>query len=85
MELSLRIKKYGIRGRGLARKYFGRPLHDGHLADHYHNPDNDDDDDDDYDDYDDDDNDNNNNNNNVISMLIIPPTKRKFWNREVCT
>jgi hypothetical protein len=38
LELSmaaLMIKKYGLRGRGLAREYFGRPLHDGHLADVY--------------------------------------------------
>jgi hypothetical protein len=39
-----RIKKYGLRGRGLAREYFNRPLNDVHLADDYHNPDDDDDD-----------------------------------------
>ena len=57
--VALRIKKYGLRGRGLAREYFGRPVHDGHLADDYHNPDNEDDDDDD-----------NHNTNNVVSTMI---------------
>jgi hypothetical protein len=71
--VALRIKKYGLRGRGLARQYFGRPLHDGHLADDYHNPDNDDDDDD------------NHNTNNVVSTMITPPTKRKFWNGGIST
>jgi hypothetical protein len=71
-----RIKNYGLRYRGLAREYFGRPLNDGHLADDYHNPENDDDEEEEQDDDDDD-------NNDVISTMIIPPTERKLWNRGV--
>jgi hypothetical protein len=75
--VSLRLPKYGLRGRGLAREYFGRLLLDGNLADNYHNPDNDDDDN----------NDNNHkhNTNNVVSTMMILPTKQQFWKRGVST
>jgi len=78
--VALRIPKYGLRDRGLAREYFGRPLLYGHLADDYHYPDHDDDDD-----YNNNNNNNNHNINNVVSTMIIPPTKHKFWNRGVST